>query len=55
MNNTPPRLTYLTTPNERDPDVVRDARIDGELQEMFDDIDFGTQREILEKLLETMS
>ncbi len=53
MNNhdEPPLLTYLEMPGERDPDVFRDERIDAELHEMFEDIDFGTQVEILERLL----
>ncbi len=36
---------------ERDPDYVRDSRIDAELQRAFDDIESGTKLEILEKLV----
>ena len=45
------RSAYLKHAPERDPDDVRDERIDAELARMFDDIELSTQVEILEQVL----
>ena len=45
------RTAYLKCPLERDPDDVRDERIDAELAELFNDIELSAQVEILEQVL----
>ena len=45
------RTAYLKHLLERDPDDVRDERIDTELAELFDGIELSTQIEILERVL----
>lgn len=45
------RTAYLKCPLERDPDDVRDERIDAELAELFNGIELSTQIEVLECVL----